>query len=186
MSDTVWSEALMRPQGAYLLAAGFLARYDGATRTAYALDLRAYSEWSCAPRDRPGRGDPAHGRAVRALDARGSALRQGSTAARRLSTVSGLYRFAVIDGVLAANPAASVRRPQRSEGSHNARAVTPATGGDAGPQPGHLKYRDHALIVLLGLLGLRVGEACAADIEDLGMEHGHRVRSCTARAARTS
>ena len=29
--------------------------------------------------------------------------------------------------------------------------------------------------MLLGLLGLRVGEACAANIEDLGMEHGHIV-----------
>ena len=40
MSDTIASEALIRAQGAYLLAAGFLDRYDGATRTAYALDLR--------------------------------------------------------------------------------------------------------------------------------------------------
>jgi integrase len=31
------------------------------------------------------------------------------------------------------------------------------------------------LILLLGLLGLRVSEACAVDINDLGMEHGHRV-----------
>ena len=27
--------------------------------------------------------------------------------------------------------------------------------------------------MLLGMLGLRVGEACVANIEDLGMEHGH-------------
>ena len=34
---------------------------------------------------------------------------------------------------------------------------------------------DFAMVVLLGLLGLRIFEACGADIEDLGEEHGHRV-----------
>ena len=31
-----------------------------------------------------------------------------------------------------------------------------------------------ALAVLLDLIGLRVSEACATDIEDLGLERGHR------------
>ena len=34
---------------------------------------------------------------------------------------------------------------------------------------------DFALVALLGLLGLRIFEACGADIADLGEEHGHRV-----------
>jgi integrase/recombinase XerD len=34
---------------------------------------------------------------------------------------------------------------------------------------------DFALVALLGLLGLRIFEACAASINDLGEEHGHRV-----------
>jgi integrase len=33
---------------------------------------------------------------------------------------------------------------------------------------------DHALACLLGLLGLRVGEACAIDIENLDASRGHR------------
>src|SRR5262245_55593128 len=33
---------------------------------------------------------------------------------------------------------------------------------------------DHALACLLGLLGLRVGEACKINIEDLAFERGHR------------
>ena len=32
-----------------------------------------------------------------------------------------------------------------------------------------------ALAVLLGLNGLRVGEACGTNIEDLGYERGHRI-----------
>src|SRR4249919_293180 len=34
---------------------------------------------------------------------------------------------------------------------------------------------DFALVAMLGLLGLRIFEAAAADIGDLGEEHGHRV-----------
>ncbi|WP_201749670.1 tyrosine-type recombinase/integrase [Micromonospora sicca] len=34
---------------------------------------------------------------------------------------------------------------------------------------------DFALVALLGLLGLRIFEACGSNIADLGEEHGHRV-----------
>ena len=33
---------------------------------------------------------------------------------------------------------------------------------------------DHALACLLGLLGLRVSEACSIDVEDLSLKRGHR------------
>jgi hypothetical protein len=54
MSD---SAALVRPEPLprlspeHLAAAGFLARYAGRTRDAYALDLRTFFGWCCA---RPG------------------------------------------------------------------------------------------------------------------------------------
>jgi integrase len=38
-----------------------------------------------------------------------------------------------------------------------------------------VNINDFALIAMLGLLGLRVFEACGASIGDLGEEHGHRV-----------
>jgi integrase/recombinase XerD len=34
---------------------------------------------------------------------------------------------------------------------------------------------DFALVAMLGLLGLRIFEACGTDISDVGEEHGHRV-----------
>jgi integrase/recombinase XerD len=95
-----------------------------------------------------------------------------STIDRRLSTVCGFYRFAHIDGRIASNPAQYVRRPQ----------VHPSTG--RGLDRSELDVflftaehydRDHAaLAVLLGLNGLRVSEACATNVEDLGIERGHR------------
>ncbi|WP_211588985.1 tyrosine-type recombinase/integrase [Allorhizocola rhizosphaerae] len=36
-------------------------------------------------------------------------------------------------------------------------------------------HNDCALVAMLGLIGLRIFEACRANITDLGEEHGHRV-----------
>lgn len=38
----------------------------------------------------------------------------------------------------------------------------------------HFDHVHGALAVLLGLNGLRVSEACSANVEDLGLERGHR------------
>lgn len=87
----------------------------------------------------------------------------------------GFYRVCVIDQLLAHSPADYVRRPPMQTDS-------PTLG------LGHLQFEallttarvsanrnDFALIAMLGLLGLRIFEACGANIADLGEEHGHRV-----------
>jgi hypothetical protein len=43
-----------------------------------------------------------------------------------------------------------------------------------------------ALIAMLGLPGLRIFEACGANIDNLGEEHGHRVLKIRGRATRLS
>jgi len=89
-----------------------------------------------------------------------------STIDRRLSTICGFYRFAHIDGRIGGNPAQYVRRPK----------VYPSEGrgldrGELGTFLFTAERYDHdhaALAALLGLNGLRVSEACATDVEDLG------------------
>ena len=98
-----------------------------------------------------------------------------STVSRRVSVLAGFYRTAVIDGLMESSPAEHLRRPR----------VPPES-----PTLGltHLQFEalltaartsanqfDFALICLLGLLGLRIFEACGVDVEDLREEHGHRV-----------
>ena len=96
-----------------------------------------------------------------------------ATISRRLSTLAGFYRFAVIDGILDRSPAEYVRRPKIDTESATLGldrmelGAFIAQGAAAGP-------RDHAVACLLGLLGLRVSEACNIDIEDLSSERGHR------------
>jgi integrase/recombinase XerD len=98
-----------------------------------------------------------------------------STVSRRLSVVTCFDRTCVIDAILDASPAAYVRRlPVPNESptlglSHlQFEAMIVAARTSTNPI-------DVALVAMLGLLGLRVFEACSASIDALGEEHGHRV-----------
>ena len=166
--------AVLDPQSSdaerYALGA-FLAGYRGQTRDAYALDLRQFVAW-CDQHD-------LRLFAVRRADIECFARdleelgRATATVARRLSTVAGFYRYADEEGLLSPSPAAHVRRPRIDYESH-------ATGLDRNEvgvllvAAGLASARDHALISLLAINGLRVSEALGANIEALGIERGHR------------
>jgi integrase/recombinase XerD len=153
-----------------LAAAALLARYSGRTLEAYRHDLRSYFQWALDNRLEVLAATRPHVELHRSvMEQRGLAA---STIDRRLSTVCGFYRFAHIDGRIGANPAQYVRRPKVPP--------TDGRGMDRG-ELGTVLFtaerfdRDHAaLAVLLGLNGLRVSEACATNIEDLGVQRGHR------------
>ena len=177
MTSSILTEAANRAadlvsltEEAQLAAVAFLARYSGRTLDAYRHDLRVLLPVGHRPRPRGAAATRAHIELYRCvMEERGLAA---STIDRRLSTVCGFYRFAHIDGRIRPNPAQYVRRPK----------VQPAEGhgmdrGELGPFLFTAEHydRDHAaLAVLLGLNGLRVSEACATNIEDLGFERGHR------------
>ena len=155
---------------AELAAAAFLARYSGRTLEAYRHDLRGFFQWASNNGVVVLEATRPHIELFRAsMEDRGLAA---STIDRRLSTVCGFYRFAHIDGRIGSNPAQYVRRPQVHPSD--------APGLDRSEFGVFLftaeQYdREHAaLTVLLGLNGLRVSEACATNIEDLGIERGHR------------
>src|SRR3954471_11908370 len=154
--------------------AAYLGRYRGQSRLHTGSDLKIYLTW-CTDQDLDpflvGRVDIE--RYVRWLQE--IRYYQPSTVSRRLSVVVGFYRVCVIDQILPYSPADYVRRPPVP-------AESPTLG------LGHLQFEalittarlspninDFALIAMLGLLGLRIFEACGATIDNLGEEHGHRV-----------
>jgi integrase/recombinase XerD len=154
--------------------AAYLGRYRGESRMHTGSDLKVFLTW-CAGQelDPLGLGRAEIERYVRWLQE--VRRYQPSTVSRRLSVVVGFYRVCVIDQILAHSPAEYVRRPPMPTDS-------PTLG------LGHLQFEamlttarlstnrnDFALIAMLGLLGLRIFEACGANIADLGKEHGHRV-----------
>jgi integrase/recombinase XerD len=154
------------------LITGFLLGYGDRTRTAYLADLRDFHAW-CA---RIGIGLLAAHRGhieayVRALEQAG---RSRATVARRLATLAGFYRYAVQEGALPHSPATHIRRPSvtrdsQTLGLDREEAIRFLAAAEAA------SARDHALACLLTLNGLRVSEACAADVVDLGVERAHRV-----------
>jgi integrase len=155
---------------AQLAAVAFLARYSGRTLDAYRHDLRGFFQWAADMQLSVLAATRPHIELFRScMEERGLAA---STIDRRLSTVCGFYRFAHIDGRIASNPAQYVRRPQVHPS--NARGLDRSELG-VFLFTAEQYDRDHAaLAVLLGLNGLRVSEACATNIEDLGLERGHR------------
>ncbi|HET7487760.1 MAG TPA: site-specific integrase, partial [Acidimicrobiales bacterium] len=151
--------------------AGFLAGYSGRTREAYGLDLRQWLAW-CTERHL--RLFDAHRTDIelyaRDLEEHGKAK---ATIGRRLSTIAGFYRYAAEEGLIEHSPAVHVRRPRIDYESH-------AVGLDRNElgaflvAAGLASAQDHALASLLALNGLRISEALGADIDQLGLERGHR------------
>jgi site-specific recombinase XerD len=153
-------------------AAGFLARYGGPTRRAYGTDLRAWFAWCRDRRLEVLEVKRPHVELwVRAMEEQQHL--SSSTVSRRLSTVSGYYRFAVIDGYIDRTPTEFVRRPHRDTESTTLGLDRMELGAFIA-QGAAAGVTDHALACLLGLLGLRVSEACNINIEDLALERGHR------------
>jgi integrase/recombinase XerD len=167
-----------------LVVAAYLARFKGSSRDHTESDLRCYLAW-CT-----GRGlDPLAARRphlelyLRWMQE--IRLFKPSTVSRRFSVVAGFYQTCVIDGLLEHSPAEHVRRPPVPPES-------PTLGFT------HLQFEalltaardssnlcDLALVVMLGLLGLRIFEATGADIADLGEEHGHRVLRVCGKGTKT-
>jgi site-specific recombinase XerD len=155
-------------------AAAFLAGYGRRTREGYSHDLRCWLGFC-----RTNGLDPFTVRRPhielfgRQMEETGYAV---ATVARRLSTVCVWYGYLEAEDMVAKSPAKHVRRPRVSMES--------TTLGLDRDELGRLLYtaerarpNEYALICLLGLNGLRVSEACDADITKLGSQRGHRTLS---------
>ena len=171
---TALSTPARMPGGAELAAAGYLAQYRGRTLVIYSQHLRILFGW-CASVQL----DPLDVRRVH-LDLFRHYLereRQNGpgTVAARLRCVRSFYRYAAEEGFIDDSPARRlvVPRVRRDETrliglSREEVATLLAAARDAGPER-------WALVSLLALLGLRVGEACDLDVEDTrGEAQGYR------------
>jgi integrase/recombinase XerD len=175
------------PDRERLLAAAWLAGYRSPrTRRAYAGDLAAWLDW-------------LHEVGVDVLDARRvhvdlwvrqllDAGAAPSSTARRLSALSSWYRHLVEHDLLAANPAAAVRRPvvdpdhTATVGLDRDQARAFLAAADADPGPARLRTAAAARLLLH--IGLRVDELAAADVADLGHDRGHRILTVTRKGGR--
>ena len=103
----------------------------------------------------------------------------GATIARRFGTVATFYKYAVIDGVIPSNPADAVTRPNVAWEGQKRTVLHPLEFAALLSAARTSDPNDRALVCLLGMLGLRVSEACAADIGHQISPHGLRRTFCT-------
>ena len=170
------------PQNSERLAASFLLGYCGQTRDAYRRDLHSWFLFCADLGVDPLAASRAH---VDAYARHQSEVEHRSpwTVARRLSTLSGFYQYAVSEDVIVKNPVATVKRPKVGTDTVSTgldrEELAALIAGARADSP-----RSHALVLLLGLNGLRITEALGADVDDLGTERGHRVLYVTRKGGR--
>jgi integrase/recombinase XerD len=146
------------------------------TLSSYRRDLRRYREFLA-------------GRGIAALDQIDEAvvgdfvarLREGdpehqplsaASAARTVVAVRGFHRFAVADGLAAADPASGVRPPTPAKRLPKAlplvdvEAILEAAGAPGTP----LALRDRALLELLYGTGARISETVGLDVDDIDLD----------------
>jgi integrase len=161
---------------AELAAAGYLARYRGSTRETYRVSLKLLFDW-CG-----GLGvDVLDGmrRPVLELFARyleDERRNSPATVAHHLSIIRGFYSFAEIDGYIDRSPAAHIRMPRVFQDESRTMGLDRMELGAVIQCARASSPSDAALVTLMGMLGLRVSEACNVRIEDYqDIERGHRV-----------
>ncbi|WP_018657157.1 site-specific tyrosine recombinase XerD [Actinomadura flavalba] len=154
------------------------------TLSSYRRDLRRYTA-ALAARGRTDLADVDEGdvraflRGLREGDADHPPLSAGS-AGRAVVAVRGLHRFAVREGLAAADPAAAVRPPappRRLPKAISLDAVErllDAVPAESGGTPGDVArgLRDRALLELLYGAGVRISEAVGLDVDDLDAAEG--------------
>lgn len=152
------------------------------TRAAYGSDLTRFREFLTAegwPEDQVSR--PV-------VDAFATSMEHAdlspATIARRLSALASFYDYCLDAGLIAASPVDRVKRPTVAGDSprlgldRDEAAALLDAAESGGP-------RDHALVCLLLLNGLRVSEALGLTLADLDEERGHRIIRIKGKGGRT-
>lgn len=146
------------------LITSFLARYSGSTHNSYRGSINAFRRWTtergCASLLEIGHADVEAYRQY--LERSG---RKPGTVAQALRVVRAFYRFAQATGQVAVSPAESVRLPHVPDDTPA--GVLPADEFRRLMAAADERPRDKALVCLLALEGLRVGEVCGAQVRDL-------------------
>lgn len=98
-----------------------------------------------------------------------------STVSRRTGTVCLLYKYGTEEELILKNPSLKVKRPAVDNGKQRCTYLPPVEFATL------LKYvnrhgtvMERAYVAILGLRGLRIGEACSLNVGDFGETGGHR------------
>ncbi len=149
-----------------LLDAWLASRTSDNTRAAYRIDLTTFGRWCAQRRAIPLTVDTATLLAFGT--ARQAAGDSDATIRRRWSSLSSFYQYAVDAGALARNPVVGITRPTPPPSDVSDTAVLSAEAVDAYlTSAAALDRRLDALVSLIVLDGIKLGEALALDVGDI-------------------
>lgn len=155
---------------------GFLVRYKGETRKLYEIDLRIYFDWCAAAGIDP----LAARRADVETFARYLESERGnrpSTVVHRLGVLRMFYRVAAADDMITRDPTVLLNMPRAHRDPAKLTWLDRYEMGRMMRVASETSPAHEALVALMGVLGLRVSEACAVNVEDFREEMGYRVLS---------
>lgn len=164
-SAHVPSTGLLPATPAELAAASWLAGYPNAkTRESYTIHIRDWFAFAADHELDPMSALRAHIELwVRGLEQRGLKPR---TRALKITTVRSFYAYCVEEEWIDKSPADRVKRPSIERKSPRG-ALGRTQLADLVDGARALGPNQHALVMLLGFNGLRIGETCAANVEDM-------------------
>ncbi len=106
-----------------------------------------------------------------------------ASVARKLSGVSAWYVFLVKVGAIAANPVRDADRPKVSR-DHSKTVGLAAVEVDAILAASRRNTRNHAMMLILADLGLRVSEVCDLDMDSVAVHQGRMVLQVTGKGGK--
>lgn len=143
----------------------FLGRYKGNTRKLYDIDMRIFTDWCESVGVDPLQATRAElERFARHLEHdRGNSP---STVAHRLGVLKIFYRMALADDVVRRDPTVFLNMPRVFVDPAGIPWLDRYAMGRLMKAARETSPAHEALVVMMGVLGLRVSEACAVNIED--------------------
>ena len=165
--------ALMDPTERMVM--GYLAKYRGATLRAYQQDLRHYLGWCAHVRLNPLTAEEPHLELyVRWMQEEDRWSE--STINRRIGTVCGMYKTARRQRLIEHNPGEFIDRPKVDHAKQRCTFLRPLDHAALLRYVAeHGTVMEQAYIVLLGLCGMRIAEACSLDVGSYQLDGGYRI-----------
>lgn len=165
---------------------GYLAQCQcEATLRAYTEDLKNYDAWCTQQSIQPLGVSKAHlDLYVRWMQAQGRWAE--STISRRIGTVCGMLKYAADEDYIPKNPAARLNRPTVDRDKQHRTWMNPTDFGTLRKTAEAAGPRELGLVALLGMMGLRIGEACSLNVQDITQQSGYTVISFIGKGNRTA
>lgn len=109
-----------------------------------------------------------------------------STIARRAGVVCGLYRYATLEEIIVKDPSAGFVMPTVDRAKQYRTYLTPLDFAQLLRTAQNTGAVEHALVAILGSMGLRIAEACSLNIENLSVRNGYQVLSFVGKGSKAA